>query len=182
MRALTQKSSQGLNKLHKQGQDWHQSVKKKNLYKDEDMADVDVSLLDLPLCVQDMDPHSAAAASNKTLEMRCFCTVLHISYKDHGTNSEVWCRIQEAKKQKLSGTAICAGLPALPRLCTVTGGRRRGRQQKQWHNNVKEWAGRSFAGTQVVAKDRAEWQAVVKWALVLSLSSWWRDWWWWWLP
>ena len=41
-------------------------------------------------------------------------------------------------------------------------GRRRGGQQKQWHDNVKEWIGMPYAETQAVARDRAEWQAVVK--------------------
>ena len=32
------------------------------------------------------------------MEMRCYCKILHISYKDHVTNEEVRAKIQQAVK------------------------------------------------------------------------------------
>ena len=35
----------------------------------------------------------------QTMEMRCYCKILHISYKDHVTNEEVRAKIQQATGQ-----------------------------------------------------------------------------------
>ena len=32
----------------------------------------------------------------QAMEIRCYCTILHISYKDHVTNEEVYAKIQQA--------------------------------------------------------------------------------------
>ena len=43
-----------------------------------------------------MDPHSRAPKKNKAMEIRCYCKILHISYKDHVTNEEVCAKIEQA--------------------------------------------------------------------------------------
>ena len=43
-----------------------------------------------------MDPHSRAAKKNTSHGIRCYRKILHISYKDHVTNEEVFVKIQQA--------------------------------------------------------------------------------------
>ena len=45
---------------------------------------------------------------------------------------------------------------------TVPGGRRPGRQQRRWENNIEDWTGRKFADTQRLAKNREGWKNIVR--------------------
>ncbi|GFS24481.1 UDP-glucuronosyltransferase 2A1-like [Elysia marginata] len=45
---------------------------------------------------------------------------------------------------------------------SVNGGRRRGRQEKRWEDNFKEWTGLELRNTLQMAEDREEWKAVVR--------------------
>ena len=79
----------------------------------------------------------------KAMEMRCYCKILWISFKDHVTNEEVYAKIQQAirphkdfltmvKRCKLQwyGHVSCSsGLPKTILQGTVEGGRRQGRQR-----------------------------------------------------
>ena len=87
------------------------------------------------------------------MEMRCYCKILHISYKDHVTNEEVRAKIQQAigphedllttvKRRKLQWCGHVSrslGLAKTILQGTVKEGRRQGRQRKWWEDNTKEW-------------------------------------------
>ena len=91
----------------------------------------------------------------QTLKMRCFCKLLSISHRDQITKEEVKARTGNAigpfelmktslKRYKLKwyGHVTQSSGPAKTILQgTVQGGRRRGRQRKQWEDNIKEWTG-----------------------------------------
>ena len=87
----------------------------------------------------------------QAMEMRCYCKILHISYKDHVTNEEVRAKIQQAigphedlltivKRRKLQwyGHVSCSsGLAKAILQGTVKGGRRQGRQRKRCEDNIR---------------------------------------------
>ena len=115
-----------------------------------------------------MDPHSRAPKKNKAMEMRCYCKILHISYKDHVTNEEVCANIQQAigphkdllmivKKCKLQWyghVSRSSGLVKAILQGTVEGGKRQGRQRKRWEDNFREWTGLEFAKLQRAMENR----------------------------
>ena len=88
----------------------------------------------------------------QALEMRCFRSLLGISYKNHITNKEVRNRIKQAsgpyedllstiKRRKLIwfGHVIRGGgLAKIVLQETVRGGRKRGKQKKRWEDNIAE--------------------------------------------
>ena len=88
----------------------------------------------------------------QAMEMRCYCKILHISYKDHVTNEEVCAKIQHAtgpnkdpltivKRRKLQwyGHVSCSsGLAKTILQGTVKGGRRQSGQSKRWEDNIRE--------------------------------------------
>ena len=102
------------------------------------------------------------------MEMRCYCKILHISYKDHVTNEEVHAKIQEAirphedllmivKRCKLQWYGHVSGSSGLAQTIlqgTVKGGRRQGRQRKRWEDNIREWTGLEFGKTQRAVENR----------------------------
>ena len=102
------------------------------------------------------------------MEMRCYCKILHFSYKDHVTNEEVHAKIQQAiaqledcltiiKRRKLQwyGHVSCSsGLAKTILQGTVKGGRRQGRQKKRWEDNIREWTSLEFAKTQRAVENR----------------------------
>ena len=92
------------------------------------------------------------------MEMRCYCKILCISYKDLVTNEEVRAKIHQAirshedltivKRYKLQwyGHATrSSGLAKTILQGTVKVGRRQGRQKKKRDDNIKEWIGLEFA-------------------------------------
>ena len=40
-------------------------------------------------------------------------------------------------------------------------GKRKGRQQKRWEDNIKEWTGMDFARSTRAAEDRTRWKGIV---------------------
>ena len=85
------------------------------------------------------------------MEMRGYCKVLRISYKDHITNEEVHAKIQQAigphedltiikrcKLQWYGHVSHSSGLAKTILQGTVEGGRRHGRQRKRWEDNIRE--------------------------------------------
>ena len=107
--------------------------------------------------------------------LRCYRTLLNISYNDHVTNEEVRNRIQNAigvhndlltiiKKRKLRWYGhISRSLGMLKTIVqgTVKGARRRGRQKKRWEDNIKEWTGMGFGDSLRTAEDREGWKGIV---------------------
>ena len=97
------------------------------------------------------------------MEMRCYRTILHISYKDHVTNEEVSAKIHWAigpredlltikerrKLQWYGHVSRSQGLAKTILQSTVKGGKRQVRQRKRWKNNIKERTGLKFVLQQV---------------------------------
>ena len=93
------------------------------------------------------------------MEMRCYCKIPRISYKDHVSNVEVRAKIQRAigphedlltmvKRHKLQWyghVSRSSGLAKTILQGTVKGGRRQGKQRKRWEDNIREWTGLEFA-------------------------------------
>ena len=102
------------------------------------------------------------------MEMRCYCKILHISYKDHVTNEEVRAKIKQAigphedlqtivKRSKLQwyDHASCSsGLAKTILQGTVKGERRQGRQRKRWEDNIREWTSLEFDKSQRAVENR----------------------------
>ena len=111
----------------------------------------------------------------QAMEMRFYCKILHITYKDHVTNKEVCVKIQQAigphkdlltivKRGKLQryGHVSCSSGPAKTILqSTVKGGRRHGRQRKRWEDNIREWTGLEFGKSQRAVENREKWRKLV---------------------
>ena len=111
----------------------------------------------------------------QALEMRCYRTLLTISYKDNMTNEEVRNRIQNAngvhddlltmvKKRKLKWYGYISRSSGMAKTIlqgTVKGARRRGRQKKRWEDNIKEWTGMGFGDSLRAAEDREGWKSIV---------------------
>ena len=112
----------------------------------------------------------------QAMEMRCYRRLLGISYKDHISNEEVRKSIIQhvrhyeellstVKKRKLrwyGHISRSSGLSKTVLQGTVQGGRRRGRQKKQWSDNISEWTGKNFATTQKIVHDRQKWRYLVR--------------------
>ena len=123
------------------------------------------------------------------MEMRCFCKILHISYKDHITNEEVHSRIEASissfeepltmvKKCKLKWYGhICfsTGFTKTNLQDTVMERRRRGSQCKRWEDNVKEWIDLSFGRSQKAVMDIVTWWEIVTLSVVLPMTYGSRD-------
>ena len=121
----------------------------------------------------------------QALEMRCFRTLLGISYRDHITNEEVKARIGNAigqcedlltsvkrRKQRWYGHVTrSSGLAKTILQGTVQGGRRRGRQKKRWEDNIKEWTGLEWNILLRKAENREEWRKLVEKSTVVPQRS-----------
>ena len=109
------------------------------------------------------------------MEMRCYCKILRISYKDHVTNKEVCAKNQQAirphedlltivkrcKLQWYGHVSRSSGLAKTILQGTVKGGRRQGRQRRRWEDNIREWTGLEFAKSQRAVENREEWRKLV---------------------
>ena len=109
------------------------------------------------------------------MEMRCYCKIHRISYKDHVTNEEVRTKIQQAigphedlltivKRRKLQWYGHVSRVSGLAKTIlqgTLKGGRRQGRQGKRLEDNVREWTGLEFAKCQRVAENREQMEETV---------------------
>ena len=111
----------------------------------------------------------------QAMERRCYCKMLHISYKDCVTNGEVRAKIQQAigpqedlltmvKRRKLQWHGHVSRLSGLAKTIlqgTVKEGRRQGRQKKRWEDNIREWTGLEFAKSQRAVENRGKWRKLV---------------------
>ena len=93
------------------------------------------------------------------MEMRCYCKILHISYKDHVTNKEVCVKIQQATGPHEDLLTIVNKLKHLAGHSER--GRRKGRQRKSWEDNFREWTGLEFTKSQRVVENREKWRKLV---------------------
>ena len=88
-------------------------------------------------------------------EMKCFRRLMVISYRDHVTNEEVKNNIRHAigpskdlittvRKHKVRWYGYITRSTGLAKVIlqgTIQGGRRKGRQEKRWEDNISEWTG-----------------------------------------
>ena len=109
------------------------------------------------------------------MEMRCYCKILRISYKDHVTKEEVRAKIQQAigphedlltivKRRELQRYGHVSRSTDLAKTIlpgTVKGGRRQGRHRKTWEDNVREWTGLEFGKSQRAVENRGKWRKLV---------------------
>ena len=129
----------------------------------------------------------------QAMEMRCYCKILRISYKDHVTKEEVRAMIQQAtgphkdllttvkrcKLQLYGHVSRSSGLAKTILQGTVKGGRRQGGQRKGWEDNIREWTGLEFGRSQRAVENRGKWRKLVaKLSVVPQRPSQLRDWWW----
>ena len=108
----------------------------------------------------------------QAMEMRCYCKILRISYKDHVTNEEVRAKIQQAigphedlltilkrrKLQRYGDVSRSSGLAKTILQGTMKGVRRQGRQRKRWEDNIREWTGLEFVKSQRAVENREKWE------------------------
>ena len=111
----------------------------------------------------------------QAMEMRCYCKILHISYKVHVTNKEVCAKIPQAvgphedllmivkrpKLQRYVHVSSASGLAKTIMQGIVKGGRRQGRQRKRWEDNIREWTGFEFGKSQRAVENREKWRKLV---------------------
>ena len=110
----------------------------------------------------------------QAMELRCYCKILRISYKDHITIEEVRAKIQKAigpledlttvKRRKLQWyghVSRSSGLAKTVLQGAVKGGRRQGRQRKRWKDNISEWTGLEFGWSQRAVENREKWRKLV---------------------
>ena len=110
------------------------------------------------------------------MEMRCYRKILHISYKDHVTNKEVYAKIQQAiglhkdlltiiqrhKLQWYGHVSRSLGLAKTILQGTVKGVRRQGGQRKRWEDDIREWTGLEFGKSQWAVENREKWRKVAE--------------------
>ena len=118
----------------------------------------------------------------QAMEMRCYCRIPCISYKDHVTNEEVHAKIQQAigphedlltvvKRHSLQWYGHISRSSDLAKTIlqgTVKGGRRQGRQRKRWEDNIREWTGLEFVKSQWAVENREKWRKLVVKSSVVS--------------
>ena len=105
--------------------------------------------------------------------------ILRVSYKDHVTNEENPCKIQQAiephkdhgKETQTAAlwsclTFIRSGQTILQG--TVKGGRRQGRQRKRWED-IRERTSHEFAKSQGAVENRRKWRKLVE--IICGASS-----------
>ena len=117
--------------------------------------------------------------------MRCYRSLLNISYKGYVTNKEVRNSIQNAtgvhydllimvkeRKPRWYGhISRSSGMAKTILQGTVKGARRRRRQKKRWEDNIKEWTGMGFWDSLRAAEDREGWKGIVATSSVVPRRS-----------
>ena len=107
----------------------------------------------------------------EALEMRCYRSLLNISYTDHVTKREVRNRIKHAigthedllitvktiKLKWYGHFSRSADISITILHGTVNAGRERGGQRKRWKYIIKTWTILRVAESLRVSKDRKEW-------------------------
>ena len=110
-----------------------------------------------------MDPHSRAPKKNTSHGHEVLPQDTDISYQDHVTNEEVRAKIQQAigphedllaivkrrKPQWYGHVSRSSGLTKTIFQGTVKGGKRQGRQEKRWEDNIREWTVLELAKSQM---------------------------------
>ena len=109
------------------------------------------------------------------MEMRRYCNILSISYKDRVTNEKVRSTTKHyiGSHEDLLTTVKIRTLKwfgHVTRSCSliktvlqgpVEGKRKRCRQRKRWTDNAEEWTGKPFAETQALAPNLSRWRRLL---------------------
>ena len=120
----------------------------------------------------------------QAFELRCYRKILGISYKDHVTNEAVFKRIKNAigkfdnlltivKSRKLKWYGHVTRSEGLAKTIlqgTIPGGRKQGRPQKRWEDNIREWTDLPLSRTLRIADNRQEWRDLVRKSSVAPLQ------------
>ena len=110
----------------------------------------------------------------EAFENKSYRRLLRISYKEHKTNAYVKEQITNSageqepllatiKRRKLAWFGHISRHNTLSKTIlqgTVEGKRRRGRQRKIWHDNIKEWTGSNLATLIRMTEDREGWKTL----------------------
>ena len=121
----------------------------------------------------------------KAMEVKCFCKLLGISYRDHIGNGKVKIRTGNAigsyedirtsverRKLKWYGHFIrSSGLAKSVLQGTVQRGRQRDRQRKRWEDNSREWTGLEWNIVLREAENREVWRKLIVRSLVVPQQS-----------
>ena len=121
----------------------------------------------------------------QALEMRCFRKLLGISYKGVmkarignaiGPYEDLLTSVKRRKLKWYGHLTRSSGLAKTVLQGTVQGGRQRGRQRKQWEDNIKEWTGLEWNILLRKAENSEQWrELVVKSTVVPQRSARLRD-------
>ena len=142
-----------------------------------------------------LDSDSRPQKRIQALEMRWLRRILGILYTDHITNEDVCSIITQhashyedlltaVKIRKLRWYWHVTRSNRQPKTIlqgTVPGKRRRGRQRKEWADNIAKWARRSLAEMQALVYGHWEWRQLVNSSSMqcsYDPGGLW-DWWWW---
>ena len=123
--------------------------------------------------------------------MRCYCKILHISYKDHVTNEEGGAKIKQAigpheDLLTIVETQTAVVWPCFPFIRSgqnhLARHSERGKEARQTEKEVgRQHQGMEFGKSQRAVEKRKKWRKLVAVSSVVpQRPSWLRDWWWWW--
>ena len=107
-------------------------------------------------------------------EMWMWRRLLNVSWKEKRTNASILSELDV--KRELLGKIMTlklgyfghimrdSGSPLTKQIVEgmIEGKRKRGRQKKQWYDNIREWTGLSYTKAKRKAQDRTAWRGVVK--------------------
>ena len=105
------------------------------------------------------------------MEMRCYCKILPISYKNHVTNQEVRAKIQQAigphedlltivKRQKLQCYDHVSRSSG-PAKTILQGEEHKADQKKRREDNIEQWTGLDPIKSQRAVENREKWTKLV---------------------
>jgi hypothetical protein len=118
----------------------------------------------------------------KAFETKCLRKLLRISYLEHKTNDYVRSKVRSyvgpqesllstVKRRKLAWFGHVNRHDSLCKTImqgTVEGGRKRGRQKKNWSDNVKEWTNMAMPELLKIAADRTMWRETCALSTLMS--------------
>ena len=78
-----------------------------------------------------------------------------------GPHEDLLINVKRRKLQWYGHVSRSSGLAQTILQGTVKGGRRQGRQEKRWEDNIREWTGLEFAKSQRAVENREKWRKLV---------------------
>ena len=150
----------------------------------QDTTDALPCHIHLPVCFWIMDFTAELQKRIQTMEMRCYCKILPISYKNHVTIEEVRAKIQQAIGPHKDLLTIWPCLPFIRSgqnylaRCSERGKKTR-QTEEEVGRQYWEWTGLEVAKSRRAVENREEWRKLVaKSSVVPQWPSRLRDRWW----